>query len=164
MFGRRTPQQSASSNPYEGLRHGALTEFAPSLSAATSATIQVLGVVVDIPRGTGYATLVGFADGSTSLYTSTGGGTIGAGSHAAVAEATGAMLSVVEASADMFPPDDRVDLPPEEYVTITLITRSGRRRANVESVAFWGEVPSTIPEIIGAIQDVITAVSQVSPA
>jgi hypothetical protein len=49
---------------------------------------DVAGVIVDVPATGGSATIVALADDTTSLYTSTGGGTIGAGEHATVATAT----------------------------------------------------------------------------
>ena len=41
---------------------------------------NVFGVVMDMTYPSGVATLVTFADGTASLYTSTGGGIIGGGS------------------------------------------------------------------------------------
>jgi hypothetical protein len=59
---------------------------ARALQAATTSVIphhnghpDVYGLVVDIPARGGYATVVALGDNTTSLYTSAGGGTIGAG-------------------------------------------------------------------------------------
>lgn len=67
-------------------------------------------MIIDIPAQGGCATLVALTDNTTSLYTSTGGGTIGAGGHATVASATHALL----ASAEDVPEDSfwgRADHP-----------------------------------------------------
>lgn len=57
---------------YERLRNMALN--ATDVSAAG---VAVAGVVVDIPAERGFASVSSLGDGTTSLYTSTGGGTIG---------------------------------------------------------------------------------------
>ncbi len=109
------------------------------------------------------ASVVALADGTTSMYTSTGGGTIGAGAHEAVASKTHALLSALQRSIDMFPLDDRVDLPPVDLVQFTLITPNGRRRASVPSAAFWGQEPSSVVDLIAAAQDVISAIRDSEP-
>jgi hypothetical protein len=48
-------------------------------------------------------------------------------------------------------------------VQITVVTPAGRRRANVPAAAFWGDEPSTVVELIGAIHDVISAVRAAEP-
>ena len=61
--------------------------------AQTEYASTVWGVLMEtgLPDGAAY-TLVVLADGSTSLYFSTGGGVIGAGAHASVREASTALL------------------------------------------------------------------------
>lgn len=125
---------------------------------------NVLGVVVDIPSEGGMASVVAMADGTTSMYTSSGGGTIGAGTHDAVLNATHALLAELEGLIEMFPADERVDLPQADLVQITLITLNGRRRANIPATAFWGEEPSAVVELIAAIHDVISAIREAGPA
>ena len=53
----------------------------------------VWGMVMETGFETGSSTLVTLADGTTSLYFSTGGGTIGAGEHENVRKAVGNYLS-----------------------------------------------------------------------
>jgi hypothetical protein len=120
-------------------------------------------VVIDVPSGGGTASVVALADGMTSLYTSTGGGTIGAGTHEAVAAKTHALLATLQRLIEMFPADDRVDLPAADLVQINLITPTGRRRASVPAAAFWGQEPSTVVELIAAIQDLISAIRGAGP-
>lgn len=123
----------------------------------------VLGVVIDIPRAGGVASVVALADGTTSMYTSTSGGTIGAGAHEAVATKSHALLTTLQRQIEMFPADERVNLPSVDFVQITLITSTGRRRASVPAAAFWGQEPSTVIDLIAAIQDVISAISGAGP-
>lgn len=61
---------------------------------------------------------------------------------------------------DLFPPDEREDLPQREFVQITIITGRGRRRACIPTPAFWGQEPSTVVHIIGAAQDLISAIRE----
>jgi hypothetical protein len=75
--------------PYKDLRDMAL--HATEVSAIGE---PIAGVVIDIPAKGGFATIASFGDGTSSLYTSTGGGTIGAGNHRPVAEATRRLLSL----------------------------------------------------------------------
>jgi hypothetical protein len=110
------------------------------------------------------ASVVALADGTTSMYMSPGGGTIGAGAHDEVAGKTHALLGALQRSINMFPSDDRVDFPPSDLVQITLITPTGRRRASVPGAAFWGDEPSTVVDLIAAIQDVISAIRDTEPS
>lgn len=164
MFRRKTARSSRSSDPiFDGLRTAALSVTEAMVGPAPPEHPQLLGTVIDIPRGGGMASVVALADGTTSMYTSTGGGTIGAGAHEAVASKTHALLSALQRSIDMFPLDDRVDLPPVDLVQFTLITPNGRRRASVPSAAFWGQEPSSVVDLIAAAQDVISAIRDSEP-
>src|SRR5215831_8372236 len=130
MFRRRaTPSSHSPDQVYEGLRTAALELTEATVGTTPPEHLDVLGAVIDIPGKGGMASVVAMADGTTSMYTSTGGGTIGAGAHEAVARATHALLATLQELIEMFPADERVDLPPADLVQITLVTRVGRRRA-----------------------------------
>jgi hypothetical protein len=83
--------------PYEGLRSTALSAVANGLQSPTDDHPDVSGLVVDIPVQEGFAAVVALTDNTTSMYTSVGGGTIGAGEHQNVASATQALLSSAQA-------------------------------------------------------------------
>lgn len=157
------PRSQPPERVYEGLRIAALGVTEAVVGQAPPEHPNVLGAVVDIPKEGGVASVVALADGTTSMYTSTGGGTIGAGAHDVVARASRALLARLEDSIDLFPVDERVDLPAADMVQITLITPTGRRRANVPAAAFWGGEPSTVAELIGAVHDVISAIRGTEP-
>lgn len=76
------------------------------------------------PRGT--ATLVALADGTTSLYTSTGGGIIGGGAHQAVAIATRSFLTTLETHLPELAPGAGTSLPAQGRVIIRALTYSGQ--------------------------------------
>jgi hypothetical protein len=131
--------------------------------AGSAAGVSTLGVVVDIPSEGGFVTLVALADGTTSMYTSTGGGVVGAGAQEAVASANAELLRIIDSHSQLFPADDRTDLPGPELVQVTLLTRAARQRASIDLSMFWGQEPSTIPDLIEAIQNLITALRESTP-
>jgi hypothetical protein len=124
---------------------------------------DVGGVVVDVPSGEDCATVVALADGTTSLYYSSGGGIIGAGDHASVAAAALALLAVVSQHLDGFEDVHDAALPPPSHVRFHVLTPSGRRSADVPEPAFWGEQDDELEPVIAAVQDVIAAVRRAAP-
>jgi hypothetical protein len=125
---------------------------------------DVAGVVVDIPATGGSATVVALADNTTSLYTSTGGGTIGAGEHATVASATQALLIAVQRQLDGFTAVDDPALPPAGTVRFHVLTTSGRRTEDVPEDCFWGRAAHPLMPVIAATQHVISAIREIPGA
>src|SRR4051794_29033120 len=89
---------------------------------------DVWGAVMDMAFPGGVASLVSLEDGSTSLYTSTGGGVIGGGAHPPVVEATHAFLDAVAVYAPQFPPTDSDALPEPGHVWFHALAFEGGRR------------------------------------
>jgi hypothetical protein len=148
---------------YRRLRAMALEAVALGLPEPPPEHRGVFGVVVDIPAGGGaFATLVAMADGTTSLYSSTGGGTIGAGAHPAVAEATQALLALVDQRLEEFGEDDDTEQPIGARVRFFVLTPDGRRVADVPDDAFWGSEEHELTPVIAGTQQVITALQEVS--
>jgi hypothetical protein len=77
----------------------------------------------------GIASIVCVADGTTSMYTSTGGGMIGAGAHPNMAEANARFLEEVERSPALLQPVEELPLPQPEMVRFNVMTYSGPRTA-----------------------------------
>jgi hypothetical protein len=75
----------------------------------------------------GVASLVSLGDGTTSLYTSTGGGVIGGGNHPPVVEATLAFLDAVGVYAPHFSTTDSDDLPDDGHIRFHALGFDGRR-------------------------------------
>ncbi len=164
MFRRRALEDPRSpAEPYLGLRMSALEVTEATIGTAPPEHPDVLGAVIDIPSTGGMASVIALADGTTSMYTSTGGGTIGAGSHPSVAQATRVLLTALQGLIDLFPADERVDLPSAGLVQVTLVTSAGRRRANVPAAAFWGDEPSSVIELVAAVHGVISAIRAIEP-
>jgi hypothetical protein len=97
-------------------------------AAGLPRTERVWGATMDVGMERGTYTLVSLADGTTSLYLSTGGGFIGAGAHPAVAAATRQFLAAVEGALDGFGPDPDDALPALGRVIIRALGWDGRRR------------------------------------
>jgi L-alanine-DL-glutamate epimerase-like enolase superfamily enzyme len=133
------------------------------LVSVSAESPDVSGVVVDVPRSGGFASIVALADGTTSMYTSTGGGVIGAGTHAHVAEATRRLLAEVQRHLELFgAPDDRA-LPAPSLVRLHVVTPTGGRHADVPEGAFWGRLKHPLIPVIARVQDVISAISTATP-
>jgi hypothetical protein len=125
---------------------------------------DVWGVVIDIPRSGGTATLVALTDNTTSLYTSTGGGTIGAGEHGAVAQASHRLLASVQRHLDAFTgTDDDGALPVEGSVRFHVLCPGAKRMTDVPEDAFWGRANHPLTPVIAAAQGVISSMRKVGP-
>lgn len=100
-----------------------------------SSTVQhVWGVLMDTGYEVGIATLVSLADGTTSLYFSTGGGMLGSGDFAPVSEASKAM--VIEAEKCLIEMIAAVEfpLPALGRVRFSCLTFSGIYCAEADEV------------------------------
>ena len=168
--GRRGDGEAAEGAPaadpeemYRSLRAMALGAVDQGLPAPPAEHPDVAGLVVDIPSEGGYATIVALTDDTTSLYTSTGGGTIGAGNHPQVAALTHVLLAIVQAHLAAFPdpPDD--GLPSEGSVRFHVVRPDGGGGADVPVDCFWGQREHDLMPVIAAMQDILTALHQVTP-
>lgn len=87
------------------------------------------GALLETGYPKGVTTLVALADGTTSLYLSTGGGIIGGGTHDRVVGATQSFLAAVEDHLDQLSPDPDSNVAAEGRVIIRALTFRGRYRA-----------------------------------
>jgi hypothetical protein len=110
-------------NPYEGLRKQVLTLDPASVGLTPTPEHQrVFGGLMEMGMRGGTASLVVIADGTTSMYYSTGGGIIGAGFHDAVKGPSRVFLAVLEKLVDQFAPDASEALPAEGIVQLRALT------------------------------------------
>jgi hypothetical protein len=116
---------------------------------------RVWAVVMDTAFPEGVASLVVVADGTTSLYTSTGGGTIGAGTHDAVAAASRAFLDRVDGALDLLVPAASFPLPSTGRVRFCVLTFDGGRTAEADELDL-GERRHPLSGVFLAAHDVIT--------
>jgi hypothetical protein len=99
----------------------------PAKLGLTPSTItpHVWGVVMETGYVVGTATLVSLADGTTSLYYSTGGGMLGRGDYAPVSEASRALVVQAEKTLSQMLSIGEVPLPAVGQVRFTCLTYTG---------------------------------------
>jgi hypothetical protein len=93
--------------------------------APTTITPHVWGVLMETGYVVGTATLVSLADGTTSLYYSTGGGMLGRGDYKPVAEASKALVLQAENHLTQMASTREVPLPAVGHVRFSCLTYSG---------------------------------------
>ena len=93
----------------------------------------VWGVLYEMGFENGAASVVSLADGTTSMYVSTGGGVIGAGRHEGVAQAAVALCEAAADHLDETEPAGEHPLPEDGRVRFTLLTTEGPRAADVSA-------------------------------
>ena len=97
------------------------------------------------------------------MYTSTGGGIIGAGSRPPVAAATARLLDVAEGVFDALPQADAYPLPARGHVAFVVLGYDGfRRMEQAERGLRPGDGPAGA--LYAAMQDVIAALRAADPA
>jgi hypothetical protein len=120
---KRSPDPSEASR---GLRNVALSSTAQDLGLAPSSEHpNVFGLLMETGFPEGAATLTVFAEGSSSLYFSNGGGVIGAGQHEAVRKTHGFLFREAEAQLPAFDPVKDKELPVAGRVRFYLLTFGG---------------------------------------
>lgn len=140
-----------SPNLYEKLRNNALTA-------------GVEGALMDLGYPNGSATLVAMADGTVSMYVSSGGGFLGMGGRPAVRAAAQMFLSAAKRSAGGFSEAASYPLPNPGHVRFYVIARDGVRASEeVEEPALQGEGHALSPLYVAA-QAVVTQIRLVSDA
>ena len=121
------------------------------------------GIVVDWGFPTATASVVALADGTTSLYLSSGGGVIGGGGNASVRQAADALLALAQRmTGEIRAPDDGSAPAPGEF-RFHVVTADGARSATATVEKLGGGAHSLSP-LFAATQDVITALREVSPS
>jgi hypothetical protein len=86
---------------------------------------NVWGVLMETGYPVGSATLVSLADGTTSLYYSTGGGMLGSGEYTPVSEASKALVSQAENHLNFVSSGTEFPLPAVGQVRFIILTYSG---------------------------------------
>jgi hypothetical protein len=139
LFGRK--EDGAGSNPAEvsaGLRRLALNLTADSLGPGAPPDPPVVALLMESGMSGAAATLTGVADGTTSLYYSSGGGVIGAGNRPEIADVTQRWLQGSGQFLEHFAPVADPPLPAEGTVQFVAVTAGGLLGA-VASAAELGE-------------------------
>ena len=93
--------------------------------AASADAPHVWGVLMETGYTVGLATLVSLADGTTSLYYSTGGGMLGSGEYAPIAQASKAFVVEAEDHYQRMSPTIEFPLPEVGQVKFYILTYTG---------------------------------------
>jgi len=159
LFGRNGGD-GADADPaeaYAGLRRLALGLTTESVGASAPPDAPALALVMDTGMANAVATLVGVADGTTSLYYSTGGGVIGAGTRHDVATATHRWLQACGPMLGQLSPVEDAPLPAEGMVQFVAVTPGGLLGA-VAPAAELGERLHPLSPLFYAAHGVITQI------
>lgn len=113
-------------NPFAGLRN-MVFNLDPEEIGLTEDNFghRVWGMVMETGFDSGSFSLVALADGTTSLYFSTGGGTIGAGEHESVRAAAGHYLAGAQFFVEKAQPVDEYPLPSDGNVIFYFLAFGG---------------------------------------
>jgi hypothetical protein len=155
FFGRRRATDGPA-EVYEGLRQQVL-RLTPDQLGDAFAGAPILALLMETGYTDAVATLVGVADGTSSLYLSNGGGFVGAGTHAAVADANRRWL---EAGRTFLPELYEVADPPLRDVGMTqfVAVTPDALRAVVAPEDDLGKDRHPLSPFFYAAQDVITQI------
>jgi len=122
---------------------------------------RVYGVLMETGYDAAVVTIVSLIDGTTSMYFSTGGGTIGAGEQEPVAEATRAFVAMAQVFVGQTEPTTTFDLPDLGRVRFQLLTVGGGRTAEAgENDLGLGRHP--LSPLFHAGQDVVNEIRLLS--
>jgi hypothetical protein len=118
---------------YSALRSRILSLSPAEIGVKPSAQLpNVWGILMEMGYPKGAATLACLADGTTSLYTSSGGGVLGGGGLEAVAKASRAFLRVGEMSAPQMELTDVFPMPRIRQVRFYVLTFGGTLTSEVD--------------------------------
>ena len=145
------------------LRAMALQLEPSAIGLTRGAGREVWAVVMDSAMEDGaWHCLVAIADGTTSLYTSSAFGVIGAGTHPRVRSASESLLRATEAQLGLFAPTASTDLPPPEHVAIRALAFDGHRIVTAPELDLAeGRHPAST--VFHRVHEVITEVRLATP-
>jgi len=156
VFSRRKRGGAEPAEIYLDLRSRALRlDPAEAGIEPSDSHARVFGVVMDTGHPEGWWTLLALADGTTSLYLSSGGGTIGGGEHEQVAGASLRLVRMAEAAFDQMTVSDEEDLPQRGEVIIHALGFAGSRAARAPEDDL-GHGRNEFSPVFHAAHDVIT--------
>lgn len=142
-----------------GLRDMVLRGSAEEFSIEPVA--NVWGVLMETGYPEGAATLAAMADGSASLYFSTGGGVLGGGDHPSVNAAARKLVELAGGRLAELSPTSEFPLPARGEVTFYVLTTNGVLRSGARQDTLGaGEHP--LSELFFAGHEVITGLREMS--
>ena len=123
---------------------------------------RALGVIMDLGYDTAVVSVMGLADGTTSMYVSNGGGKIGMGDHSSVALASKRWVEVAETASPVTETDGD-ELPLDGTVRFNILTTGPRLFAEARESELGFE-SHPLHRLYTAGQAVVTAMRLVDEA
>ena len=117
---------------------------------------------MDMEFAEGAATLLAVVDGSVSLYTSTGGGVIGAGEHPSVRQPAMKFINIAEQYFEEFTKTTDSSLPAPGRIRFYLMTFSGTFTGDFDENTL-GEGHHKLSKLFYAGHEVISAMREKTP-
>ena len=160
----RTCDPRAGNEAYRGLRRLALRlKPAEAGLQPTPDLPRAFGVMMETGYPEGCATLVALADGTASLYLSSGGGMIGGGEHEQVARRAKRFVEAAEASLDSMPRASTAPLPSVGQVVLRALTYDGHHAVEASEDDLGYERHELSP-LFFAGHEVITSLRRIDEA
>jgi hypothetical protein len=121
------PQKPKIADAYLRIRNQMIHNNPLKLDGPSDEHPNVFGVLMEVGTTGGHnVTFVSLIDGTTSMYTSVGGGMLGGGEHPQIAEASRAFVGTAENFlTHLTPTSDTSILPAEGHVRFYILTYSG---------------------------------------
>jgi len=161
-FDKKNDEDEDAAATSRKLRDKALSVTAADLKLeAIEARPHVWGVIMELGYPEVVATLAVFADGTSSLYISTGGGVIGAGEHKPVREEAEKLLSVTETHVANFERADETPYPKPGRVRFYVRTFRTTLTADADEKLLGNRLHKLTP-VFHAGQAVITQMRLIS--
>ena len=123
---------------------------------------RVWAVLMEMGSSEGTATLLAVVDGTVSLYTSTGGGIIGAGEHPSIRRRAMKFISTAEQYFEEFQKTNESPLPAPGRIKFYLMTFSGTFTGDFDENAL-GEGHHKLSKLFYAGHEVISAMREKTP-
>jgi hypothetical protein len=154
---KRDTEQAPPAEIYAGRRQQALRLTPDQLGDGGVADALILALLMETGYPEAVATLVVVVDGTASLYFSNGGGLIGVGTHATVAEASRRWLEMGQQFLPQLPVIADPPLPSEGLTQFVAVTWKGLRGV-VTPEEKLGEDRHPLSPLVYAAQDVIAQI------
>lgn len=165
MFGRNKRRDAitqGNADAYVALRELALTADPGESGLEPRAGSGVYGGLMDLGHPSGTVTVLGLADGTASLYTTSGGGVIGGGEHPTVQAAVAAWLTALEAAMGDLRPMSEFRLPGVGEVGFVALSTRGHRGGSGNEVRLQARKTALSPLYIAG-QGIVTQLRLLEP-
>lgn len=152
----RDPANYAMAEVYTKLRSQALGAAAKTLGSKE----QTFGVIMETGYPEAVVTLVALADGTASLYFSSGGGMIGLGQHERPAVAARSLISFADHNLKQLTPAADTPMPRPGHTRFYVLTQRGTLTAEAEEMEL-GENRHVLSPLFYSAQELITEMRNV---